>query len=116
MEEPNFSDPEPISTPAELLQPGDYALVHPGAPFPADGTVVCGKGTTVRTILNGELSPEPTEPGSSVDAGCMNIEGPIIVEVLRTGEQTLLSQSFQALSKANDDSVTTEGLTDVYLA
>jgi Cu+-exporting ATPase len=112
----SLKDPESSSIPAELLRPGDYVLIHPDSPFPADGTVVCGKSTAMRTILNGELAAEPVEQGSSIYAGCMNGGGQVIARVLRTGKQTLLSQALRALSQANNGRKATDHGTDKYLA
>ncbi|MEZ6041485.1 MAG: cation-translocating P-type ATPase [Planctomycetaceae bacterium] len=62
------------------LQVGHHIRVAAGDRFPADGRVVSGHTTVDEQIFTGESRPVGREPGDSVLAGTVNLEGDVIVE------------------------------------
>lgn len=67
---------------------GDRVRVAVGEAFPADGNVLEGSTSADEALLSGESSPQGKTPGSDVVAGSVNLESPVIVQVLRTGADT----------------------------
>ncbi|MFM9917654.1 MAG: heavy metal translocating P-type ATPase [Rhizobacter sp.] len=67
---------------------GDRVRVAVGEAFPADGCVLEGRTSADEALLSGESSPQDKAPGAEVVAGSVNLESPVVVQVLRTGADT----------------------------
>lgn len=67
---------------------GDRVRVAVGEAFPADGHVLEGLTAANEALLTGESSPQRKTPGDEVVAGSVNLEAPVLVQVLRTGADT----------------------------
>jgi Cu2+-exporting ATPase len=67
---------------------GDRVQVAVGEAFPADGCVLEGFTAADEALLSGESSPLRKAPGDEVVAGSVNLEAPVLVQVLRTGADT----------------------------
>ncbi|MDL2336285.1 MAG: cation-translocating P-type ATPase [Pseudomonadota bacterium] len=67
---------------------GDRVRVAVGEAFPADGCVLEGCTSADEALLSGESSPQRKAPGAEVVAGSVNLEAPVVVQVLRTGADT----------------------------
>jgi Cu2+-exporting ATPase len=93
-------DGEVEDVPVEFLRRGDMVLVRPGEQVPADGVVLEGASHVNEAFLTGESRPVLKEMGSEVVAGSVNGEGALRVRVLRTGEQTTLSQIARLVQEA----------------
>jgi Cu2+-exporting ATPase len=85
---------------AESLKPGMSLAVAAGERFPADGTVVSGESQVDRSLVTGETAPEPIVPGALVNAGMMNLTGPVIVKVTATGDDTFLAEVVRLMAAA----------------
>jgi P-type Cu2+ transporter len=86
---PQSSEFETIAP--ERLSVGDRVIVPAGTLVPADGRVVDGNSTLSQAWLTGESAPVDAGPGARVLAGSLNLDQPLVVEVLRCGERTSLS-------------------------
>lgn len=82
------------------LQQGDQLLVPPGHLIAADGRILSGRSSIDESLLTGEYLPLTKEPGDSVVAGTLNIEGPLNIKVLALGEDTQLSAIVRLLERA----------------
>ncbi|MBL8485333.1 MAG: heavy metal translocating P-type ATPase, partial [Rhodocyclaceae bacterium] len=82
------------------LAPGDHVLIEAGATIPADGVVVEGLSQTDESLLTGESSPIPKQPGDAVTGGAVNVASPLVMRVLRVGEQTRLAAIVQLMERA----------------
>ncbi len=67
---------------------GDRVRVAVGEAFPADGCVLEGSTSADEALLSGESAPQVKAPGAEVVAGSVNLESPVVVQVLRTGADT----------------------------
>ncbi len=75
----------------EELSTGDKILVKPGEKYPTDGLVIEGETSVNESMLTGESSPVPKNPGSKVIGGSINGEGAVTAEVKNTGKNSFLS-------------------------
>ncbi len=82
------------------LRQGDQLLVPPGHLIPADGRIITGSSSIDESLLTGEYLPLAKQPGDSVVAGTLNIEGPLSIDVLALGEETQLSAIVRLLERA----------------
>ena len=72
---------------ARLLA-GDRVRVAVGEAFPADGRVLEGTTAANEALLTGESRAQPKVCGSDVVAGSVNLEAPVVMQVLRVGADT----------------------------
>jgi len=86
--------------PPSELEEGDRLLVRPGESFPADGEVEEGASAADESFLTGESTPVSKSPGDEVAAGSVNQNGALTVRVVRTGEETALSQVMRLVQEA----------------
>ncbi len=82
------------------LRPGDHIAVKPGQRIPIDGKVVRGSSGVDESFMSGESLPVEKQKESLVYAGSMNQTGYLEIEVLKTGEETALSQIAQLVRNA----------------
>jgi Cu2+-exporting ATPase len=84
----------------EDLSPGALVEVAPGERVPADGSIEAGTSDLDRSMVTGESTPEPVEPGAQVHAGMLNLSGPLQVRVAATGDATLLAEIARMIESA----------------
>ncbi|HHI82651.1 MAG TPA: cadmium-translocating P-type ATPase, partial [Rhizobiales bacterium] len=73
------------------LQPGMIIQVAAGERLPVDGIVISGLSDTDRSIVTGESLPYTSGPGASLEAGVLNLTGPLKIRVTATGSNTFLA-------------------------
>ena len=89
-----------IDVPVASLSPGDLVEIVPGERMPADGNVIEGSSEADESMLTGESAPVPKTAGDPVVAGSLNGTGRLLVRVVRTGGETVLSRVVQAVEEA----------------
>ena len=94
------------------LKVGDHVLVKPGEKVPADGVVRGGSSHVDESLLTGESMPQAAGEGREVIGGSVNGEGSLVVEVLRTGEETYLNQVIEVVRNAQESRSRTQNLAD----
>ncbi|GAA6193427.1 heavy metal translocating P-type ATPase [Phaeobacter sp. NW0010-22] len=72
------------------LEVGDLILVRPGGRMPVDGEIVLGQSELDRSLLTGETLPVFAEPGLAVNAGEVNLTGPLTIRAAAVGQDTSL--------------------------
>ena len=82
------SDRESVAV--SQLATDDLVLVRPGDSFPADGTLTEGRTSVNEAMLTGESTPRSKQPGDSVIAGSVNLDGVVTMRVSETGVDTTL--------------------------
>jgi Cu+-exporting ATPase len=98
--------------PLEDIQPGDSVLVLPGERFPVDATVLEGRTTVDESMLTGEPTPLPREPGGRVLAGSLNYDGAVVCSAESLGEATVLEQITRMVQQAQSSRAPMERLAD----
>jgi len=91
------------TVPVAELVPGERVLVRPGENVPADGVIVEGSSGIDESVLTGEHLPRVRRAGDEVTGGAVNIENPLVVEVRRTGPDTVLSGIVRLLERAQGE-------------
>jgi Cu2+-exporting ATPase len=85
---------------ASALRPGMRMIVAAGERLAADGCVVEGESGIDLAFLTGESAPVRVGAGDAVQAGAMNIEGPITVEVTAAGANTVIADIARLMEEA----------------
>lgn len=89
-----------VQVPVENLKPHDMIQVKPGEKVPIDGRIVQGTTTIDESMITGESQPVVKEVGDDVIGGSVNHNGVLQVEVLKTGNDTLLHKMVQLVEDA----------------
>ncbi|HZR34574.1 MAG TPA: cation-translocating P-type ATPase [Nevskia sp.] len=83
------------------LRAGDTVVVPAGEALPADGLVLEQAAELDESLLTGESHPVLHQPGQNAPAGSINLgSAPLLIEVLRTGADTVLAQITRLLDSA----------------
>ena len=98
--------------PIAELRAGDLVLVRPGEGVPADGTVREGRSAVDESMLTGESRPVDKAPGDQVVGGTVNGNGPLRVEVTRTGDESALAGIMRLVEQAQTSRSRAQALAD----
>jgi Cu+-exporting ATPase len=98
--------------PLEEIQPGDSVLILPGERFPVDATVLEGRTSVDESMLTGEPTPLPREPGGRVLTGSLNYDGAVTCRAESLGEATVLAQITRMVQQAQSSRAPMERLAD----
>ncbi|WP_296182837.1 heavy metal translocating P-type ATPase [Pseudomonas sp. UBA1879] len=90
----------------------DRLQVHPGAVLPADGRIVDGQSSVDESLLTGEYLPQARVTGDAVTAGTLNVDSPLVIEVLALGHDTRLSAIVRLLDRAQSEKPRTAQIAD----
>ena len=90
---------EEVVSVAELAV-GDVVRVVPGARVPVDGMVEEGESEIDRSLLTGESLPVFAGPGNMLNAGEVNLTGPLTVRVSAAGKDTSLHRMADLVAMA----------------
>jgi Cu+-exporting ATPase len=98
--------------PLEEVHPGDSVLVLPGERFPVDAVVLEGRTSVDESMLTGEPTAVPREPGDRVLAGSLNYDGAVTCRAQSLGEATVLAQITRMVQQAQSSRAPMERLAD----
>ena len=98
--------------PVADLAIGDRVLVRPGESVPADGRVVEGQSSVDESLLTGESYPCRRQPGDLLVGGTVNNESPLVMEIEKVGEETVLSAIVRLLDRAQTEKPSVAKLAD----
>ncbi len=88
---------------ANELALGDKVLIKPGEIIPADGIVTDGKSSVNESLLTGESLPLKKRSGDELIAGTVNVESPLVMQVNKLGDSTMLSSVIRLLDRAQSE-------------
>ncbi|MCS7149919.1 MAG: heavy metal translocating P-type ATPase [Caldimicrobium sp.] len=80
-----------IEVAPESLKEGDRVVIYPGRKILIDGIVVEGEALVNQSSLTGESKPVHKKPGDKIYAGTVVVEGKIVAEVEKTGDETVFA-------------------------
>ncbi|MDQ1186001.1 cation-translocating P-type ATPase [Agrobacterium larrymoorei] len=74
------------------LAPGDVVLVAAGERVPVDGVIITGSSDLDMSIVNGESVARIVQPGDSVQAGTLNLTGPLTLKATALARDSFLAE------------------------
>jgi heavy metal translocating P-type ATPase len=86
--------------PTRLIALGDLIELRAGDRVPVDGIVLEGCSSLDTASLTGESVPAEVEPGAQVLAGSINLDGRLVVQVSRVGQDTTLGKIIALMETA----------------
>ncbi len=84
----------------DQVQLGDHLRVRPGDKVPVDGVVVEGRSFVDESMISGEPMPVEKMAGEPVTGATINGTGSLVIEAMRVGADTMLSQIVQMVASA----------------
>ena len=103
---------EEITAPIANLVIGDHCLVKAGQAIPTDGIVIEGISAINNSLLTGESLPIDVQVGTSVIAGAINLNSPIVIEAKRVGSDTELARITKMVLTAQGEKAPIQRLAD----
>ena len=82
------------------LSAGDEILVAAGERVPVDACVVDGFSDLDRSLVTGESASIPASPGLEIEAGVLNLSGPLTLHVLRGAEKSFVAEIMAMMEAA----------------
>ncbi len=100
------------AVPLAEIEIGDSILVLPGERYPVDAVILEGRTSVDESMLTGEPTPLPREPGGKVLAGSLNYDGAVTCRAESLGEATVLAQITRMVQQAQSSRAPMERLAD----
>jgi Zn2+/Cd2+-exporting ATPase len=100
--------------PGANLRVGDLIELRAGERVPADGIVREGASNLDIASLTGESVPIEVREGNEAPAGAMNLDGLLLLEITRTGEQSTIGRIIALMREAEDSKPPVTRLLDRY--
>jgi len=89
-----------VLTPVAELAIGDVIAIKPGARMPVDGVILTGESEVDRAFLTGESLPAYVGPKCAVNAGEINLTGPLSLKVTATAKDSSLQKMAELVALA----------------
>jgi len=96
------ADGTSVYTPVDEIEPGMVLRVSPGERIPADGRVVRGASDLDRSLVTGESAPVAVSQNTDVEAGTLNLTGPIDIAVTRKADESFIAEVMQMMEAAEN--------------
>ncbi|OAP35094.1 nitrogen fixation protein FixI [Sinorhizobium glycinis] len=74
------------------IEPGERLMIAAGERIPVDGRVVSGTSDLDRSVVNGESAPISVGAGDAVEAGTLNLTGPLVLEATAAARDSFLAE------------------------
>ena len=94
------------------LQAGDVVVVATESPIPVDGVVLDGASSVSNALLTGESLPHSVTVGDEVQAGAINHEGELLVQVTAVGAGSQVARIASLVAAAQSGKASIARLAD----
>ena len=94
------SDGSTLYLPVADLRPGMTVLLAAGDRVPVDARVVTGRSDLDASLVTGESRPQPVSAGSLLQAGTLNLNGPLQIEVIAAASDSFLAEMTRMMEAA----------------
>jgi heavy metal translocating P-type ATPase len=91
-----------LAIPLDQVKQGDLLVVNTGDAVPVDGIIVEGMAIIDQQALTGESQPAEKLPQQTVLASTQVVSGRIIIQVTKTGNDTVVAQVGNMLNQSAD--------------
>ncbi|MBM6583036.1 cadmium-translocating P-type ATPase [Microvirga sp. BT689] len=95
-----IQDGRPLYVPVSEIEPDAMVLVAAGGRIPVDGVVERGASDLDCSLVSGETAPRKAAPGETVQAGVMNLTGPLTVRATARAENSFLAEMVRMMEAA----------------
>nr|WP_246498478.1 heavy metal translocating P-type ATPase [Microvirga soli] len=95
-----IQDGRPLYVPVSEIEPDAMVLVAAGGRIPVDGVVERGASDLDCSLVSGETAPRKAAPGEMVQAGVMNLTGPLTVRATARAENSFLAEMVRMMEAA----------------
>ncbi|MCX7986586.1 MAG: heavy metal translocating P-type ATPase [Bacteroidales bacterium] len=99
-------------TDIQAIRRGDWLRVLPGAKVPLDGRIVDGNTYVDESMLTGESIPVFRQKGDRVIGGTINQSGSFVMQVEKTGSETVLANIIRQVREAQSSKAPVQRLAD----
>jgi len=89
-----------VYLPVEEIQEGAKILIAAGDRIPVDARVLAGNSDLDAALVTGESDPQPVGPGAQLQAGTLNLTGPLTLEATATARNSFLSEMVRLMEAA----------------
>lgn len=86
--------------PVAEIEPGMRILLAAGDRVPVDARVETGRSELDCSIATGESAPRPVQPGSALQAGALNLIGPLTVTATARAQDSFLAEMLRLMEAA----------------
>jgi Cu2+-exporting ATPase len=86
--------------PVGAIRPGMTVLVAAGERVPVDGRVLSGASELDRSLVTGESAPVAVAAGATIEAGTLNLTGPLRLRVTAAAQDSFLAEMVRLMSAA----------------
>lgn len=89
-----------IYAPVDGLKPGMTILLSAGERIPVDARVLSGQSDLDCSLVTGESVPRPAIAGTQLQAGTMNLTGPLTIEATAEAKDSFLAEMVRMMETA----------------
>ncbi len=93
-------DGRPLYVPVSEIEPGVTVLVAAGDRIPVDGVVEQGSSELDCSLVSGESAPQQAISGDALQAGAMNLTGPLTLRATARAEDSFLAEIVRLMEVA----------------
>ena len=91
--------------PVAEIEPGMRILLAAGDRIPVDGVIEAGRSELDCSIVTGESAARTAEPGVGVQAGVLNLTGPLTMTATTRAQDSFLAEMLRLMEAAEDGRV-----------
>jgi Cu2+-exporting ATPase len=86
--------------PVEKIEPGMTILLAAGERVPVDALVLKGRSELDCSLVSGESLPQPAEEGTTLQAGTLNLTGPLTIVAKAAAKDSFLAEMVRMMEAA----------------